>query len=413
MRSARALGFSVAFVLVYGGCDSGRSGGVIDAGSADARVDDGAVTADTGVALDAGTLDAGRDAGVAVDAAGPAVDAGPPCGGPCDVGKTCCPSGVIWSCVTLPAGTECPMPDLTIDPARVHSDMSFGWEFFPDADCSVLDNCVRAPGWRRLMRFSTQTPNIGTGDAVFGRPEAGNPAFDYNACVDQYRFETYAQYHLRDSGGTEVATGYKRAFCLMDTNRYDTTTPGVSPTPVYGCSNQGIARGWSDVYSAGLDCQYVDVTDITPGDYTLRVSLNTAHRLIESSYDNDDVDVPITIPADMSRDPLLACTGTPTGVSRDCGWMVAGTFTCTAGAMVHASCGAGCAASACTGDPVMRVCDGASACTGREAIGSDDDCMASVYCPSAAFTCPASGRVTVMTAPYRTGDMFTCTAGVM
>ena len=262
------------------------------------------------------------------------------------------------------------------------------------------------------MRFSTQTPNIGTGDARFGRPIAGNPSFDYSACTMQYRFDTYAAYQLRNAAGTEVATGSKRAFCLMDTNRYD-SSPGVSPTAVYGCSNQGISRGWSDVYGAGLDCQWVDVTDVTPGDYTLRISLNTERRLIESNYDNDSVDVRLTVPADISRDPLIACTGGAMGPSRDCGWMLAGTFSCTAGAMLHAACGTGCAASSCTGDPVMRVCSGSGACTGREALGSDDDCMASVYCPNAAFTCPASGQVTLMTAPYRAGDMFTCTAGVM
>ena len=416
MRGTRALPFLVALVLVHGACDSGRSGIRVDAGAIDAG---SSIPTDTGMGLDGGAPDAGSmlDAGPPFDASGSdsgvTMDAGPPCGGPCSGGMTCCPSGVTTRCVMLPAGvTECPLPDLTIDPARVTSDMSFGWEFFEDTDCSVEDACVRAPGWRRLMRFSTQTPNLGNGDAYFGAPRAGNPAFDYSACTMQYRFNTYAEYHLRTSGGTEIATGYKRAFCLMDTNRY-VIAPETPAAAQYGCSDQGITRGWSDVYSAGLDCQWVDVTDLAPGDYTLRVSLNIGHRLVESSYANNDVDVPVTIPADISRDPLLACTGTAMGPSRDCGWVVAGMFPCTAGAMIAAACTTGCVAGACTGDPVMRVCPGTTACTGREALGSDDDCAAGNYCPRATFTCPASGQVTVLTAAYRAGELYTCTATVM
>ena len=37
----------------------------------------------------------------------------------------------------------------------------------------------------------------------------------------------------------------------------------------YDCSNQGIQAGWSDLYGNSLDCQWLDVTDVPPGDYFL------------------------------------------------------------------------------------------------------------------------------------------------
>ncbi|MCA9697946.1 MAG: hypothetical protein KC431_10515, partial [Myxococcales bacterium] len=42
----------------------------------------------------------------------------------------------------------------------------------------------------------------------------------------------------------------------------------------YTCYNQGLSLGWSDTYGAALDCQWIDVTDVAPGDYTLRMEVN-------------------------------------------------------------------------------------------------------------------------------------------
>lgn len=412
MRARRVLGLRVAVVLLFVAACDGSALRPPDAGPADTGVAGDAPPSDAGTGGDGATdAAAPRDAGHR-DAGSP-VDAGPPCGGSCPTGETCCPTmGVSWACMTLPDGGACVMPDLTVDSARLTRDVSFGWDYFDPTDCGVVDGCVGGSGWRRLMRFSTQTPNLGDGDMHVGAAAAGNPAFDYNACTRSYLFTSYATYDVLDTGGAEVASGFKRAFCLMDTDRY-VVAPTTPTTARYDCSDQGIQRGWSDVYYAGLDCQWVDVTDVAPGDYTLRVSLNPAHRIIESSYDNNVVSVPLTVPPDVSMDPTLACTGSAVGPSRDCGWVVAGTYPCTAGAAIAVSCGTGCHTGACTGDPVMRVCDGTTACTGREAIGSDDDCATGVYCPRVPLTCPASGNVTVLTAPYMVGDTYACAVGVL
>jgi hypothetical protein len=56
-------------------------------------------------------------------------------------------------------------------------------------------------------------------------------------------------------------TGSKQAFCVQSTTRMSNneTTP---LTHDYSCSFQGIQAGWADEYIAGLDAQWVDITDL-------------------------------------------------------------------------------------------------------------------------------------------------------
>ena len=45
-------------------------------------------------------------------------------------------------------------------------------------------------------------------------------------------------------------------------------------TPYSYCSYQGVSVGWGDDYYAGLDCQWIDVTGVAPGQYNLAILLN-------------------------------------------------------------------------------------------------------------------------------------------
>jgi hypothetical protein len=92
----------------------------------------------------------------------------------------------------------------------------------------------------------------------------------------------YASYELLDGSGT-VITGRKQAFCLEDDRQVQA---GARP-PHYTCRNQGIQRGWADVYTRDTACQWIDVTDVPHGAYTLRVTVNPLKTITESSYDNN------------------------------------------------------------------------------------------------------------------------------
>lgn len=164
---------------------------------------------------------------------------------------------------------------------------------FSPNDCAVEEACVVEPGMRRLLRFSTYTPNVGTADMIVGSPNLEPEKFEWGACHGHYHFQHYASYRLLDGEGNEVATGHKQAFALIDFAEFSPNAgPGKFPLED---GTQGITMGWQDIYDGHLDCQWVDITGIAPGDYQLEISINYEHVIEELSYDNNVALVPVTI----------------------------------------------------------------------------------------------------------------------
>jgi hypothetical protein len=315
--------------------------------------------------------------------------------------------------VTETESGECPIPDLTVLPERAAATARVEWQYFSADHCALVEECVVAEGWRRLLRFDTVTPNIGTGDMRLGAPTDANPSFVYSMCHDHYHFQGYADYRLLAADGTEAGSGHKQAFCLLDSEQYITDDPTVRRSERYTCDNQGIQRGWADNYDASLDCQWIDVTEVEAGDYMLRITINGERALTELDYDNNVAEVMVTIPEDApDPDPTTACTGTETGAWRNCGFTPEATArTCTPGEELYVGCGMACGLGTCVDDPVLRVCEGDGACGARAALASDDDSCGN-YCPRARITCPASGTFTVLTGNFDPAVAYTCEVAV-
>ncbi len=161
---------------------------------------------------------------------------------------------------------------------------------FSDEDCQVGDGCTLA-GTRQLLRFGLETLNQGKEDVVIGS-QIGSPLFDYNGCNDYYQFRYYATFRLLDAVGQVVATGAKFGFCLEDSRRQFLTAPA---TARYNCGYQGLQSGWSDIYSANLACQYVDVTAVPPGQYALEVHINPLNRIVEANSSNNIAVLPVVV----------------------------------------------------------------------------------------------------------------------
>jgi len=189
---------------------------------------------------------------------------------------------------------QCPLPDLTIDRDRLLRDVQLSDESYSPSSCEIQEGCILAPGNRRVLRFSVQTPNFGTADLALGDPSQ-NPLFVWSSCHNHYHFSGYALYQLLDRAGNEVTRGRKQAFCLVDVAHY-ASFPWGPASSVHDCGNQGISMGWSDIYSSDLPCQFIDVTGVAPGTYTLQVTINPERQLPELRYDNNTVSVPVTIP---------------------------------------------------------------------------------------------------------------------
>ena len=260
-----------------------------------------------------------------------------------------------------------------------------------------------------------------------GNPNPTNPNFEYSTCHRHYHFNSYAEYQLLALDGSLAATGHKQAFCLEDFYQYPWDgMMAAEQGGTYNCAGpQGIQAGWQDVYQRNLACQWIDVTDVQPGNYRLRIDLNTLHILNEADYANNRGEVSVTIPPDDSMaDPTLPCTGTPVG-DRNCGWTRDTAYTCTPGATISVGCSALCALGSCTGDTIMRVYEGdrptAQPWYVRATLGVNDDSGCGTggtscetggdCCSRVQFTCPPSGSYTVVWAPYRYGDAAArCTA---
>ena len=184
-----------------------------------------------------------------------------------------------------------PLPNLVLLPEATTLSLDIDDTTFAEDSCSLLEMCIGAPGRRRLLRFDVVTANLGEADLALGAPSEG-PLWQYSTCHMHFHFRDYAFYELVSADGV-VATGHKQAFCLMDTDQVD---PDSNPASPFNCENQGIHRGWSDRYSAHLPCQWIDITDVVPGNYLLRVRINYDHVLPESNYADNLLELPVTIP---------------------------------------------------------------------------------------------------------------------
>lgn len=208
------------------------------------------------------------------------------CGNACEPGQAC----VDGECTDVGA-----LPDLWVDANILATSVDIVERDFPANHCAIEERCVGGTGRRRLLRFSTVTVNTGTADLVIG-PPAENERLVWSECHRHYHFEGYAEYRLFNLDGELAAVGHKQAYCLMDTTRYDPAAP--STRPQYSCSNQGISMGWGDSYGRGLDCQWVDITGVPPGQYELEITLNEQRLFPELDYSNNTTRVTVHIPPD-------------------------------------------------------------------------------------------------------------------
>jgi Lysyl oxidase len=323
----------------------------------------------------------------------------------CAGDAVCCVSGFLGSCQPLEPGTACAVPDLTVSAELAQQTLLINRESFPPDSCAIEEGCVAGSGSRRLLRFSTMTPNVGDADLMLGDPTSTN-GFEFAPCHGHYHFNGYARYELVDDVGAIIAVGHKQAFCLLDS--VPLGIPGSPSTRRFHCGFQGLQRGWADIYDSSLDCQWVDITDVPDGNYLLRISINPDRVIEESNYDNNTVELPVSIAPPPPVDPLSPCAAPLLGLQRECGWGFAKGFegvSCAPGEPVSLGCGCE-SPLTCGGDPMLRVCEGSAACGAQASLAFVDDTCG--LCPQLELTCPASGIYSVLSASFSAGATFVC-----
>lgn len=194
-------------------------------------------------------------------------------------------------------------------------------------DCLVMQqgDC------RLLMQFDGLVTNVGDGPIhIEGNPQVdgveqlildddSNPIASYGLSTvgpdpaikyettddhDHWHLMKIMEYSLWNEAQTEqVVAGEKIGFCLWDISRYDDSGP---ETAVYNgggnwCAaasqgggpgatflEMGVSQGWRDVYSFTINLQWIDVTDVPPGNYYLAGRPDPDDFIAESDETNND-----------------------------------------------------------------------------------------------------------------------------
>lgn len=182
----------------------------------------------------------------------------------------------------------------------------------PLADFSVQ----RRPRGERWLRFSATIVNVGVGPfQALGHTNVGG-----ELSVDQ-QFRTSGEiashptdakmyfsgdghnhWHVRDleqyvlegQNGAARRYGEKHGFCFWDNVHYEPTLPGSPTRPVYTGSNScvtradgtvmmGLSIGWGDRYPATIVDQYINITSLPAGEYTVIATADWASWFTESN----------------------------------------------------------------------------------------------------------------------------------
>lgn len=202
----------------------------------------------------------------------------------------------------LPGAPTCALPstglpDLTVDAAALARSLYVeAKEFAPDA-CELAEECVGGPGVRKLLRFTTSIANLGAGPAIIPGPETAPELYHFDECHGHDHLEDFARYELVDAAGVPVAIGRKQGFFLIDTQPY--CIDGPAATDYF--PDQGISPGWSDVYVAAIPCQWIDVTDVPNGTYTLNVTADSRHLVEQDDVHPDTVSIRLRLGSDRVR----------------------------------------------------------------------------------------------------------------
>ena len=322
------------------------------------------------------------------------------------------------------------------------------YRYIEPNECAVEEGAVGAPGWRRLLQFDATVYNVGGVPLTVGPVRAEDPehnVFEYSACHDHFHYSFYGDFSLETD---DNVSGSKQAFCVQSTSRY--SNHELSPLiHDYSCTFQGLEVGWVDEYDAGLDAQWIDVTDLDiEGEVVsgkLIFTSNSDQFLCEGTPVLDEAGQPIWEPSGFTTEEGAAidrpqcdfiadwqdnnqgslelaipavgsfvtapCTGPEVGPRRNCGFSplpIEEPVVCTPGEAVTLSATATVAAP-----QVVRVCErsaalGGVACVYEDALANvtvgGQETAVSFTCPLVRDAVPPSGGYSLYTAPAWPAD---------
>lgn len=210
------------------------------------------------------------------------------------------------SCL-MPGDPDCPNgPDLTVVQADLANSIYVETMQVNPTDCYIGEGCLQGFGTREIIRFDTHIKNIGITDYYIGSPASSPNQFTFGNCHNHWHYKGYAEYVLYGADGQEVVNGFKNGFCVLDLECDD------GGSGQYGCNNMGISAGCGDIYGSGLDCQWIDITGVPDGIYTLVVRCNWDNDPDAlGRYETDIMNNWAQVCVNISRTPALQVTLDP------------------------------------------------------------------------------------------------------
>ncbi|XP_066415073.1 protein-lysine 6-oxidase-like [Molothrus aeneus] len=185
------------------------------------------------------------------------------------------------------------LPDLVPDPNYVQASTYVQRAHLYSLRCAAEERCLASTAYaaeatdydvRVLLRFPQRVKNQGTADFLPSQPRH---RWQWHSCHQHYHsMAEFSHYDLLDvTSGRRVAEGHKASFCLED------TTCDFGHLKRYACTahTQGLSPGCYDTYNADIDCQWIDITDVPPGNYILKVQVNPKYLVLESDFTNNVV----------------------------------------------------------------------------------------------------------------------------
>lgn len=329
------------------------------------------------------------------------------------------------SAVRVEAYTQTEGPDLQVIPEGLANNR-ITYRYIDADSCALVEGCVTGSGWRRLLLYDASIQNASPVALSVGAVDDESPfvqrnVFEFSECHQHYHYSHYGNFSYGESPGE------KRAFCIESTDRYFNSeqTPLAHP---FGCDNQGIASGWGDTYIAGVECNWIDITDLEIPDggieQSLEFELNPDGFICEGTPELDAAGVQVFTPSDevgenggvvekpscdfvdgyaannLAQQTLTlpsdggfitaACTRGQAGPLRDCGFVEqAENLPCEPGSTVSVRCSIPAGAPA----QALRVCEnsvalgGVTACMYVDALTTaiveGDGAVATFTCPPA------------------------------
>jgi Lysyl oxidase/S-layer homology domain len=203
------------------------------------------------------------------------------------------------------------------------STVSAGSEALPDLAMAPLgDFRIQWVNGRKLLRFTAMMVNGGAGhfevrgrrnstsepmvvrQVIFENSSHSSPIsrFIKTDAVAKYSGDGHNHWHVQEMMRYDLwdadrrRRGAKVGFCFLDSDTWNTQTPGFGPSYYRGawCSTDpnarsnrmGISIGWGDEYEWFLAYQWVDITGLPDGTYTLRGMVDPNGHFLEARETN-------------------------------------------------------------------------------------------------------------------------------